>query len=125
MKGKILVADDEKEIRTTIKELLEAEGYQVKTANSVSSAKQILQEWNPNLILLDILFPGSGEGIEGFVKKVDPRRTKILYVSVYSKAAAKQLGFLDLSESIVGYIEKPFSTSHLLSVIEEALKEKK
>lgn len=45
---------------------------------------------------------------------------KIIYVSVYSKSAAKRLGYLKLSDNIVRYVEKPFSISELLKTVKKA-----
>lgn len=120
MKKKILVVDDEKEITRTTKEVLDTEGYKVKTASSTDTAWKKLQKWKTDLILLDIKLPGN---IEEFVKKVEQHGdVKILYLSAFSRLNAERKGFFEYSESICGYIEKPFSISKLLSEVKEALK---
>lgn len=125
MQGKILVIDDEKSIRESVKEILTQEGFTVRVAGSATDAWKKIKNWNPEMLILDILFPG--EGIKSFVKRLDKEieNIKIIYLSVYSKSAAKRLGYLGLSEKIVGYVEKPFSISELLEIVENALQEDK
>lgn len=121
MSKQILVVDDEKRIRKTTKKALEPEDYNVKTADSVPSARKVLKNSHIDVILLDIMLPGS---LEQFVKHVDATyEVKILYLTSFPKSKAEKLGFLDLSKKIKGYIEKPFSLSSLYSKIENAWKE--
>lgn len=54
---KLLVVDDEADIRIMLKEYLEMEGYQVWTAANADEAEDALKE-KPDLILLDINMPG-------------------------------------------------------------------
>ena len=62
---KILVVDDEEGIRTQLKWAL-AKDYDVLLAEDVDSAKKIMVQKNPNLIMLDIsLTPDMGAGTEG------------------------------------------------------------
>jgi two-component system, OmpR family, alkaline phosphatase synthesis response regulator PhoP len=60
---KILVVDDEEDILEILKYNLEKEGYTVKTAVDGISAIQIAEQFEPNLIILDIMMPGM-DGIE-------------------------------------------------------------
>ncbi|NIQ06166.1 MAG: response regulator [Candidatus Korarchaeota archaeon] len=119
MERKIMIVDDEKEIRRATQEVLEKEGYSVKTAKTTEAAWKKLQQWKAELILLDIMLPGD---LEEFVKKVDQLGTvKVLYLSVVQEAEAERRGLLDLSDTILGYIEKPFSLATLLSKVKNAL----
>ncbi len=59
----ILVVDDEKSIRNTLKEILEYEGYGIETATSGEEALKKLKEIKPHLCLLDIKMPGM-DGME-------------------------------------------------------------
>jgi CheY-like chemotaxis protein len=57
MKKKILVVEDEEGLRFLYKEELEAEGYEVLTAQNGREAIQQLEEGKPDLIILDIVMP--------------------------------------------------------------------
>lgn len=121
MTKKILIVDDEEEIGRTTSEVLEAEGYNVKTAKTVDAAWETLQEWEADLILLDILLPGD---VKELVKNIDKQENfKIFYLSAFQKSDAKRRGLLEISEKIQGFIEKPFSISTLLEKIRESIGE--
>jgi CheY-like chemotaxis protein len=57
MKKKILVVEDEEGLRLLYKEELEAEGYEILTAQNGREAIQQLEEGKPDLIILDIVMP--------------------------------------------------------------------
>ncbi|NIQ07230.1 MAG: response regulator [Candidatus Korarchaeota archaeon] len=119
MGKRILVVDDDDNVRESIRTLLKKEGYTIKTAKSTTDAWETLSKWRADLIILDILFPG--ENIKEFVKKVDKRSaSKILYLSVFAHSAAEDLGYIELSENVLGYIEKPFSIPNLLKKVKTA-----
>jgi len=58
VKKKVLVVDDEKNIRLLLKEELSDEGYDVVTAESGAVALDIIQNEKPDLVTLDIKMPG-------------------------------------------------------------------
>jgi DNA-binding response OmpR family regulator len=60
---KILIVDDEENIRLLYKEELEEAGYRVAVAEDAAKALERAESWNPDLIMLDIKMPGI-EGIE-------------------------------------------------------------
>lgn len=123
MGQKILVVDDEEEIRRTTKEVLEVEEYKVRTAKSTDAAWGELQEWEADLVLLDIMLPGD---LEGFIRKLEEwENVKILYLSAFQKSEAERRGLLKISDKILGYIGKPFSISTLLDKVEKAFKGEK
>ncbi len=53
----VLVADDEKAIRESIKDYLEAKGYSVKTATDGESALELFYENSFDLVILDVMMP--------------------------------------------------------------------
>src|SRR4051812_41182764 len=62
-KNKVLIADDEQDILDMLQYIMEKEGYEVKIARSGPEAIKIAQEFQPRLILLDIMMPQM-DGIE-------------------------------------------------------------
>ena len=63
-KGEILVVDDDSDIRRTLRVVLEKNGYVVRTAENGSNAREILKEWRPDLILMDLMMATDTEGFD-------------------------------------------------------------
>jgi CheY-like chemotaxis protein len=104
---KILVVDDEEDIRTSLQTLLEASGYQVQTANNGKSALQILRKENFDLVITDLLMPDmSGRELAEKIR-ANPKwkGQKIAFLSVIglSETGAKQVKEL----GPVYYFQKP------------------
>jgi CheY-like chemotaxis protein len=73
MRKKILVVEDEEGLRLLYKEELEAEGYEVLTAQNGREAIQQLEEGKPDLIILDIVMPVM-DGMEALGRIVGKER---------------------------------------------------
>ena len=58
--GRILVADDEPQIRRIMRTTLTGSGYEVEDAKSGEEALEKMREFRPDLVLLDINMPGMG-----------------------------------------------------------------
>ncbi len=120
---RILAIDDEKDILLLLKYNLESEGYIVKTASSGKEGLDIASEYNPDLILIDIMMPEI-DGIEICRKLRDEEKfqsTFILFLTArveeYSEVAAFDAGGDD-------YITKPIKPRALLSRINSFYKRK-
>ena len=57
MPARILVVDDEPDIRSTVQEILSDEGYRVATAESAAAAREARRGERPDVVLLDIWMP--------------------------------------------------------------------
>lgn len=117
-KAIILIVDDEETIRLSIKEFLSRLGYDVIAAETSEHALEKINEFLPDLVLLDLRLPNMC-GIELLekVKKRDPNALIIVmtgYGSIDSAVEAMKMGAHD-------YLEKPFKTEHLKLVVEKAL----
>jgi DNA-binding response OmpR family regulator len=117
-KQNILVVDDEKNIRTTLRQALEAEGYQVSTAVSGEDALTKLAESEFNLIFLDIKLPGVS-GIEVLRKMRDEgKHAPVVVITAYgtieSAVEAMKMGAID-------YLRKPFSPDQIREIAETVL----
>ena len=64
---KILIVDDEENIRLLYEEELSEEGYNVQTSSSIKDALKKIEKFNPDLIILDIKMPEI-DGLEGLKK---------------------------------------------------------
>ena len=112
-----MVVDDEKDIRETMKDILEPEGYDVITAKNGDDALKILKKKKkPDLILLDIMMPGTP--VREVVKKI--KNTKIIFVSVVKISEAEKKNLFK-QDNIEGYVQKPFDAKDLIKEVEKAI----
>ena len=118
--GKILVVDDEPDIRVLIQEILEDADYDVAVAEGAGEADLIRSNFNPDLILLDIWMPPGPDGISLLKQWKNQDRMDIPVVmisghgNIETAVEATQLGAYD-------FIEKPPSTAKLMLTIKHAL----
>ncbi len=108
---RVLVVDDDRQLRRALKEALVGEGYTVLTAESGEEAVRLLDESPPDLVLLDLGLPGMS-GLEVCRRAREVTRAPIVVLSVRSterdKVAALDLGADD-------YLTKPFGMEELLA----------
>ena len=122
MKANILVVEDEELMRSILRQLLEAEGFNVLTADSAESALEIFSGNDVAAVLSDIKMAGMN-GIELLdrIKTIDEEAIVIImtaYSSVDSAIAALRKGAYD-------YVTKPFVNADLLQTIKNAVRTKK
>lgn len=118
MNLRVLVIEDDREIRSLLQSSLGAEGFTVQTAVSISEAAALLRNAVPDLVLLDLGLP-DGDGAE-LVR--DIRRKHALPVLVVSARhqEAEKVKLLDAGAD--DYVTKPFSVVELLARIRVALR---
>ncbi|MCW3983334.1 MAG: response regulator [Candidatus Bathyarchaeota archaeon] len=119
---RILVVDDDETIRTTMKAILQDEGYQVDLAATGKEAIQKTQEKPYNVALLDIRLPDM-EGVEllKLLKDGVPRTRKIMvtgYPSMQNAISA-------LNKNADAYLLKPVDVEKLLATVKEQLQAQK
>lgn len=114
----ILVVDDEPDIRQSVKTILEVNGFKVVTAVDGDDCLQKVHEYNPDLILLDIMMSGTPVG--DVVKQI--KDTKIAFMSVVRISDARKRG-LCTQENIVDFFQKPFNVTDLIDRVELILNE--
>lgn len=115
---KILVIEDEANIRGFMTTILEAEGYQVLTAQSCRTGELMFASHCPDLVILDLGLPDR-DGTEFIVHTRRESATPIVVLSARTTDDDK-VGALDLGAN--DYITKPFSTAELLARIRSALR---
>jgi CheY-like chemotaxis protein len=115
---KILVVEDEDDIRETIRAFLESENYSVVDVNSGNSAMEVLSKEadSIDLIMTDVAMP-DGDGAELIKYLVDNNLTnKVVVVTSYGNMLDP-----DLLERANGSVLKPFRKEYLLTVVKEIL----
>jgi len=116
--ARILVVDDEPQIRRILRTTLTAANYEVDDAKTGEEALTKLREYRPDLVLLDINMPGMG-GLETCKAiRADPN-IAIVMLTVHNTEAAK-VEALDAGAD--DFVTKPFSTPELLARIRAVLR---
>lgn len=116
----VLVVDDESEIRSSLRGVLNDEGLRVLEAEGGHEALELVRREHPELVLLDVWMPDV-DGIELLRQlRSEPNRPQVVMISghgnVETAVRATKLGAFD-------FIEKPFSIDALLQVVTRALDE--
>ena len=116
--GRILVVDDEPQIRRVMKTALTAHGYEAYEARTGEEALDRLRECNPELILLDMNMPGMG-GMAACRSIRAMSETPIIVLSVRDREQDK-IAALDAGAD--DYVTKPFSVNELMARIRANLR---
>lgn len=117
--ARVLVIDDEPDIRQTVREILEDEGYAVDTAESAAAARAARRLQRPDLVLLDVWMPDQ-DGISLLREWADRGGLPcpVIMISghgtIETAVEATRLGAWD-------FLEKPISLARLLLVVQHAL----
>ncbi|MFH1637647.1 MAG: response regulator [Candidatus Woesearchaeota archaeon] len=112
----IMIVDDEEDIRQTLKTLLKREGYKVIEAVNGDDCLKKIKEGKPDLILLDIMMPGTS--VREVVKKL--KGTKVAYLTVVRTSEAEKEELLG-SSNVVDFIQKPFDITQLVEKVRKIL----
>lgn len=116
---KLLVVDDDDMSRTLVGKALEYEGYQVKLAESGTEGLQVIQDWQPHLVLLDVNMPGLN-GLETLAKvRVHDEYVSVMFVSANSQ---KEDVIRGLDAGADDYVCKPFEVLELLARVRSQLR---
>ncbi|TMG98908.1 MAG: response regulator [Betaproteobacteria bacterium] len=120
MAKRILIADDEPNIVTSLEFLMEQAGYETKVATNGQEALDLAASFRPDLVLLDIMFPAKS-GYEVCQRlKGEPATRSIKVVIVSAKGRDVEVAkALELGAD--AYIAKPFSTRELVAKVRELL----
>lgn len=115
-KMRILIVDDEKNMRTTLSDILQEEGYEVSTAEDGNKAVEVCKINDFDIILMDVRMPGL-DGVEAF-KRIRRHRegVRIIMMSAYSVDELKQAS---LEEGAIAFLSKPLHVEEVLKLIEE------
>lgn len=116
--NKVLVVDDEKEIRDAIEIYLRGEGMNVCKAENGIEALDILLENDINLIILDIMMPKL-DGIKTCMKIRESKNIPIIMLSAKSEDEDKIVG---LNIGADDYITKPFNPLELIARVKSQLR---
>ncbi len=115
---RILVVDDEPGIRQALGQLLEYEGYEVRTAASGLDGIAEYERFQPHLTFLDVKMAGiDGMEVLSRIRTADPRAVIVMisgHATIQTAVEATQLGAFDI-------LEKPLDTDRVLLLLRNAL----
>ena len=115
---KVLVVDDEAQIRAVLRGYLEAEGYEVAEAADGTEALAALREDPPVLVLLDVMLPG----IDGLEVLRQLRGFSDAYVILVTARAEEVDKLVGLGVGADDYVTKPFSPREVTARVKAMLR---
>ena len=115
---RILVVDDETDIRELVEELLRAEGYAVETASDGAAALAAFHDRPADLVLLDVSMP-TLDGYETLERLRDLGDVPVILLTAHSGEIDKVRGFHAGADD---YVVKPFGRKELLARVEARLR---
>ena len=116
--NKILIIEDDPDIGTIIKIILEQKGYLITVSENVDAAASILQNGGTGLIIMDMLLPGT-TGVDICKRfKNDP---SVSFIPVIMMSAHPDAKRLCEEAGADGFISKPFHIQEVLSRIDQFL----
>ena len=118
MSRRILVIDDEQGIRAALGQLLEYEGYEIRTVANAADGIAEYQKWRPHLVFLDVKMAGM-DGMEALkkIRELDPSALVVMisgHATIRTAVEATQLGAFEI-------LEKPLDTDRILVLLRNAL----
>ena len=119
---RILVVDDEEQMRDLLAKVLERKGYQVSVCGDGTEALALLEREPADLVVTDVRMPGLN-GMEALraIKELNPEIVVLIMTAFGSIDQAVQA----VKEGAYDYINKPFKIDEILLTIEKALEERR
>jgi len=119
MSKKIMIVDDEEDIRISVGQIFEISGYEVTKAEDGNDCINKLEQETPDIVILDIMMPGmSGWDVAARIKE-NPKWNNIPIVFLTAKGDEMSIGMGGLASE--EYIVKPFDIIKLKERVEEIL----
>lgn len=117
---RILIADDEHNIRHILDFSLHVEGFDVLAAQDGEEALALAASELPDLVLMDVMMPGCG-GIEACRRLKQNPRTRQIPVILLTARSSREDRDAGLEAGAAEYITKPFSPQKVIDLIQSIL----
>jgi len=118
MDKKILVVEDETNIQNIIRTYLENAGYFVRCVDNGPDALVLAEDWQPDLIVLDLNLPG----MDGMDVAARIRQTSDVYILMLTARGEESDRIMGLQLGADDYLVKPFSPRELVARVEAVLR---
>ena len=115
MAARILIADDEFDIRFMLEQLLTIEGFEVRTAKTGREVLDTLEQEDFDLLMLDLMMPE----IDGFgvLKELPPEKLHGMKVIILSARATEEDAVIGYSVGAAQYVTKPFDNDRVVDIV--------
>lgn len=114
---KLLIVDDKAEVRNLLRLTLASDDHVTREADNGLDALQLIRDWRPDIVLLDIMMPGEIDGLEVCNRvKQDPalRKTIVAMLTARGQESDLQAGQAVGADA---YLVKPFSPTQLITMV--------
>jgi CheY-like chemotaxis protein len=128
MAQKVLIIDDDPDVVLAIRMPLESAGYEVQDAHSQESGLEAVDEFKPDLIILDVMMDTHTAGFQlaqklhGPAASEEHKRVPIVMVTAIHQTTPLRFGPDEDYLPVEGFIDKPINPKGLLDVIAKLLK---
>ena len=121
----ILVADDDRLVRITLRKILESAGYSLFEAKDGGEAVDVYRKRRPDLVILDIVMPIK-DGVRTFLE-LRGLDSKAKIIAMSAGARSGKIDYLSLTKRIGadGILTKPFNRASVLNLVGEILAREK
>lgn len=120
---KILLIEDEKQIRSALSQLFEREGYEVHVAADADAGIELFREGQPDVVITDILMPKkTGFHVVKAIKRDAPKVPIIVITGGGGKFDPEQIAKVATGFGVTSYLTKPFTNKEILEKVLEVLK---
>jgi DNA-binding response OmpR family regulator len=119
---KILVADDDENIRSSLASILSIEGYNVITAENGEETMDKIKEESPDLLILDLMMPEMDGASVAFDLNSKTTGKKIPIIIVSGLILSDTETPIDMKNMNAMFLKKPFEIQELIDLVAKALK---
>jgi len=121
MAKKVLIVDDERDIRDSVKQVVESNGFEAKTVGGAKEAIAALRKEKFGLVLMDIFMPGKSgrDCVEAIRKAPELKSQKVVFLTVARLSEAGKGIITKLKP--VDYIQKPVRVEALSKKLKKLL----
>ena len=118
--ARILVADDEKDIRTFTNRILTHEGHDVTLADDGELAIELMKQNDYDLVILDIMMPNkNGLEVVQYMKKDE--RLQSVPIFLFSASGPINTLTLEVKDIVDAYLRKPFMRKEFLQIVNKLI----
>ena len=118
---RVLVVDDDREMRVSLSHLLESAGYEVHVVNGGQEGLNALQSHPPDAIISDVRMPEM-DGLTFQRKAREISRVPVILISAHGDIP---MAVTALQDGAYSFVEKPFNPRRLLGILKNAIRMKK
>jgi DNA-binding NtrC family response regulator len=119
-KARVLIVDDDHEMRVSLAHLLDSAGHDTQVAKSAAEGLALLNSYGPDVILSDVRMPEM-DGLEFQQKVRDASRVPVILISAHGDIP---MAVNALQEGAYSFVEKPFEPRRLLGILKNAIRMK-